>query len=153
MNLTTCSNQYPNLNSLLLQTPQYRVPGLDNAINNTNSVNFAHSESGSVVGFVGIVPSHKGPNSNDPFVTLLLPKLLDMIISLNILSSRDIASMRPVSQTFPPLSKSLFRQRVLTDIPWLFEARTIVVWEIVSGNLYRNESLAKRQNLQNRKRL
>jgi len=96
----------------------------------------------------------KKSNPTDPFASSLPFDLLDMIISLNILSSRDITNMRLVSRAFSQLPNSTFRQRVLTDMPWFFEARTMDTRKTDWERLYK--SLKVWQNmkgLQNRKRI
>lgn len=102
------------------------------------------------VSFWGIVKS----NSSDPFAASLSPDLLDMIIALNILSSRDITNMRLVSRAFSPLPNSVFRQRIQVDMPWFFEARRMDPGKTDWKKLYENLKVWQNmKGLQNRKRI
>jgi len=93
-------------------------------------------------------------NPTDHFSASLPADLLDVIISLNILSSKDITNMRLVSRTFSQLPNWVFRQRLQTDMPWFFEASILdprkTNWEMLYKYLKVWQNI---KGLQNRKRI
>ncbi|KAJ5819600.1 hypothetical protein N7474_005191 [Penicillium riverlandense] len=92
------------------------VPGLRAILESAISTdkNFSVHESA-----FGKRPQHDGLSPQDPFLALPPEIILGISTSLN---SSEVASIRLSSRAFTHLPISLFRQFVLDEMPWLYEA-------------------------------
>jgi hypothetical protein len=73
-----------------------------------------------------LTASPSGQKSSDPFMKMP-HELLDMI--LKHLSSRDIANLRLATKTYRQLPVVLFNNRLLEDMPWLWEVNDLPAGE------------------------
>jgi hypothetical protein len=99
-----------------------------------------------------LTTSSSGQKSSDPFEKM--PHELLHII-LKHLSSKDIANLRLVTRAYKQLPVVLFRDRLLEDMPWLWEVNNLPTGEY---DWYRMYNMVKHcwlqlKGLKNRKRV
>jgi hypothetical protein len=99
-----------------------------------------------------LTTSPSGQKSPDPFEKM--PHEILWII-LKHLSSKDIANLRLVTRAYKQLPTVLFRNRLLEDMPWLWEVNNLPTGEY---DWYRMYNMVKHcwlqlKGLKNRKRV
>jgi hypothetical protein len=104
-------------------------------------------------GFATAEPSTlPGPNTFDPFLKLS-PELKNMV--LGYCSSKDFATLRLVTRAFWEVPMTIFREFLLRDMPWFWEARELPINTTDWPRLYRMAKFnwGNLKGLQNRRRI